>query len=85
MAFYAQSTSTAVSRRTWERVTLKTKINIALLVATSTEAIRLIRDREKRRGVRREEVEEYTYRYTVTIGMTPALRWEALRAILMFH
>ena len=27
----------------------------------------------------------YTYRYTVTTGMTPALRWAAMRAILMFH
>ena len=27
----------------------------------------------------------YTYHYTVTTRMTPALRWEAMRAILMFH
>ena len=27
----------------------------------------------------------YTYRYTVTTKMTPALRWAAMRAILMFH
>ena len=27
----------------------------------------------------------YTYRYTVTNKMTPALRWVAMRAILMFH
>ena len=27
----------------------------------------------------------YTYRYTVTSGMTFALRWAAMRAILMFH
>ena len=27
----------------------------------------------------------YTYRYTVTARMTPALRWAAMRAILMFH
>ena len=27
----------------------------------------------------------YTYRYTVTTIMTPALRWAAMRAILMFH
>ena len=25
------------------------------------------------------------YRYTVTTTMTPALRWAAMRAILMFH
>ena len=25
------------------------------------------------------------YRYTVTTRMTPALRWAAMRAILMFH
>ena len=27
----------------------------------------------------------YTYRYTVTTRMTSALRWAAMRAILMFH
>ena len=27
----------------------------------------------------------YTYRYAVTNRMTPALRWAAMRAILMFH
>ena len=27
----------------------------------------------------------YTYRYTVTTGMTPALRWAAMRPTLMFH
>ena len=27
----------------------------------------------------------YIYRYTVTTRMTPALRWAAMRAILMFH
>ena len=27
----------------------------------------------------------YTYRYTVTTRMTPALRWAAMRAVLMFH
>ena len=26
-----------------------------------------------------------TYRYTVTIGMIPAVRWAAMRAILIFH
>ena len=27
----------------------------------------------------------YTYRYTVTIRLTSALRWAAIRAILMFR
>ena len=27
----------------------------------------------------------YTYRYTVTTRMTPALRWAAMRVILRFH
>ena len=27
----------------------------------------------------------YTYRFTVTTRMTPALRWAVMRAILMFH
>ena len=27
----------------------------------------------------------YTYRYAVTNRMTSALRWTAMRAILMFH
>ena len=32
-----------------------------------------------------EEGERYTYRYTVTTRMIPALRWAAMRAILMFQ
>ena len=32
-----------------------------------------------------EEGERYTYHYTVTTRMTPALRWAAMRAILMFQ
>ena len=32
-----------------------------------------------------EEGDYYTYRYTVTTRMTPALRWAVLRAVLMFH
>ena len=28
---------------------------------------------------------DYIYRYTVTIRMTPALRWAVMRGILMFH
>ena len=48
----------------------------------SMETIRLIRD--GRRGVRGGG-ESYTYRYTVTTRMTSALRWAAMRAILMFH
>ena len=32
-----------------------------------------------------EEGDYITYRYTVTTGMTPALRWVAMRAILMFQ
>ena len=27
----------------------------------------------------------YTYRYTVTTRMIPALRWAAMRAVLMFQ
>ena len=27
----------------------------------------------------------YTYRYTVTTRMTPALRWAAMRAMVMLH
>ena len=32
-----------------------------------------------------EERDYYTYRYTVTTRMTPALRWAVMRAILMFR
>ena len=53
------------------------------MVSVSTETIRLIRDGEKggreygggRRG------RSYTYRYTVTTGMTSALRWAAMREV----
>ena len=55
----------------------------------STETVRLIRDGEKvgeggvQVGGKGERL--YTYRYTVTTRMTPALRWAAMRDILMFH
>ena len=63
--------------------------------STNTETrigtVRLIKDGEKGRGRGgggyggggRGRL--YTYRYTVTTRMTPALRWAAMRAILMFH
>ena len=49
--------------------------------------MRLIRDGEKReRGYGgRGRGRVYTYRYTVTTRMISALRWAAMRAILMFH
>ena len=50
-------------------------------------SIRLIRDGEKRGrghgGGGRGRL--YTYQYTVTTRMIPALRWAAMRAILMFQ
>ena len=53
----------------------------------SIETIKLIRDGAK--GVRGygfgERGRLYTYRYTVTTRMFPALRWAAMRAILMFQ
>ena len=48
---------------------------------TSTWTTRLSRDGEKGGG---GWGRLYTYRYTVTTRMTPALRWAATRAILMF-
>ena len=54
---------------------------------TSTETIRFIRHVEKGGmgygGGGRKRL--YTYRYTVTTRMTYALRWAAVRAIIMFH
>ena len=50
--------------------------------------MRLIRDGEKGGGgmeVGEEGDYNYTYRYTVTTRMIPALRWAAMRAILMFQ
>ena len=57
---------------------------------TSTQtAVRLIRDGKNREGgggggmaVGKREI-IYLYRYTVTTTMTPALRWAAMRDILM--
>jgi len=38
------------------------------------------------RWEKREREEDYIpNRYTVTTRMTPALRWTAMRAVLMFH
>ena len=50
--------------------------------------MRLIRDGDKwGKGVWRWGEREiiYTYLYTVTTRMTPALRWAPMRAILMFQ
>ena len=56
---------------------------------TSTETVGIIRDGEKA-GVWRGyggggRGRLYTYRYTVTTRITPALRWAVMRAILMSH
>ena len=56
----------------------------------STETIRLIRDKEKG-GKGGMEVggggggRLYTYHYTVTTRIIPALRWAVMTAILMFQ
>ena len=48
--------------------------------------MRFNRDGEKGGGeVWRGGGKLYTYRYTVTAKVTPALRWAAMRAILMFR
>ena len=48
--------------------------------------MRLIRDREGERGmVVGKEGDYYTYRYTDTTRMIPALIWPVIRTILMFH
>ena len=52
----------------------------------STETVKLIRDGGK--GVSVEvggRGRLYTYRYTVTIRMIPALRAAAMRAVLMYR
>ena len=72
------SPGTTVSAAPWSKYTW---------CLTSTETIRLIRDGEKGGrgyggGGRRRL---YTYRYTVTTRMIPALRWVAMRAILTFQ
>ena len=52
-----------------------------------TETVGLIRDGEKagKRYGGGGRGRLYTYRYTVTTSMIPALRWSAMRAILMFQ
>ena len=58
------------------------------MVLNIHRTIRLIRDGEKGGGgmeVGEEGGRLYTYRYTVTTRMTSALRWAAMRAILMFQ
>ena len=63
------------------------KVNMVLNVQKKKKKKRLIRDWEKGgRGYGGEgRGSSYTYRCTVTTRMTPALRWAAMRAILMFH
>ena len=51
---------------------------------TSTETTMLIRDGRMEVGEEGGSLYIY-YRYTVTTKMTPALRWAAVRVILMFH
>ena len=51
----------------------------------STETTRLIRDGEKGGGGGGGEGIIYTYRYSVATRMISALRWAAMRAILMFQ
>ena len=74
----------------WLAVSMALAYKVNMVLITSTETIRLIRDGGKR-GKRGMEVGEegdyklYTYRYTATTRMTPALRWAAMRAILMLH
>ena len=64
------NTSYGLSKKTW--------------CLTSTETMKHIRDGENglEVGVRGKLC---TYCYTVTTRMTSALRWAAMRAILMFH
>ena len=65
----------------------RVRVWVSELSLKSTETTRLIKDGEKGGsgyggGGRRL----YTYRYTVTTRMTPALRWAVMmRAILIFH
>ena len=62
-------------------------LSSSFMAVKSTETIRLIKDGEKGGmgygGGGRGRL--YTYRYTVTTRMTPALRWAAMGAVLMFH
>ena len=60
------------------------------MVLNATETVRLITGTGRRgtggRGMKLRDRGDYNaYRYTVTTRMTPALRWAAMRAILMFH
>ena len=55
------------------------------MVLNVHSTIRLIRDGEKGVWIGEGGERLYTYRYTVTTRMTPALRWAAMRAILMFQ
>ena len=58
-----------------------------IIILTSTETTRPVRDGEKKdKGVWRWGEREILYLSgNVTTRMTPTLRWAAMRAILMFH
>ena len=67
-------------------VSVDVKHHVYLL--TTTETIRLIRDGEKGGGGVTEvggRGRLSTYRDSVTTRMTSALRWAAMRAMLLFH
>ena len=54
-------------------------------IATLSPLIRTGRREEKGYRGGGEGDYNYTYLYTVTTRMIPALRWAAMRAILMFY
>ena len=61
---------------------LRVSQSVSMMFNSHRKNIRLVRDGEKECG---GTGSLYTYRYTVTTRMTPALRWAVMRAILMFH
>ena len=72
-----------------QAVGIKVGVSKQTWCLTPTETIQLIRDGEMgvggMDGAGGGGEGLYTYRYIVTTRMTPALRWAAMRAILMFY